>query len=72
MPEGIRWENGMIHLKDIISIKELIPHESVAGQTRVIPWPHDILEIEGQIYRINYMNKINDSYEFTAIRTNLK
>ena len=59
----------MISLKDIISIEEVISHVSVRGKTRVLPFPHELLEIEGQTYRINYMSLDKDGcYDFMAMK----
>lgn len=59
----------MISLKDIVSIEEVESHVSVRGKTRVLPQPHDLLEIENQLYRICYMSLNSEkTYDFLAIK----
>lgn len=60
----------MLSLHEIVWIRELVAHQSVEGVTRERVCPHDRIEIEGVVYRINYMNKQLDGlYHFTAILT---
>lgn len=60
----------MLSLHEIVWIKELIPHQSIEGVTREVVYPHDRVEIEGIVYRVDSMSKQPDGlYHFTAILT---
>lgn len=54
-------------LTEIIEIKELVPHVSVAGITREKIMPHDRLIIDGRTYRVNRMERDGNDTKFEAI-----
>ena len=55
-----------MNLREVITIHEVIPHVSVAGTTREIIFPLDILVIEGVVYHIIQMTNNDGIISFVA------
>ncbi len=64
---GCLRHNDMLSLKEIVSIREIIPNTLLEGETRETIYPHDRFEIEGTLYRVNSMNKHLNTTSFSAV-----
>jgi hypothetical protein len=58
-----------LNLKEIISIEELVSGESLSGKTRERIFPFDIIKIaDDRIYRINFIQTVDNYKVFTAVK----
>lgn len=58
----------MLSLKELISIEEVVPSQSVKGKTRQKMFPMDMFKIEDRHYRVNQMSVVGNVTEFSAER----